>query len=401
MAKFETAIVRVRGIEPIEGADKIELAVIGDYRSVVQKGSVTVGQPVAYICEGSIVPDHILEHLNLVGRLAGSKKNRVKPVVFKGMLSQGLVLPCVEAEPNGVIYLNDGQAIHLPIVIGEDVSSLIGVTKWEPEIPTHLAGQIYNSGTDVTILFDVENYKKFPDSLVDGETVYMTEKLHGTCCGVGFIDPTIERHPDAFDVKGTQVTVFSKGNGGKGLCFKSNEANANVVYIKSTVADDRMSTAMSEANKHVRLMMDPAKRRLMFGPKVEIDGAMSVFFVGEVYGGSVQSGFSYGTTPSFRLFAIAVKIDGRVRFIDTVDVFAIAHGYGLATVPVLYVGPYSKEIMIQHTSGLETVSGKHMHMREGVIVTPERERYEGNLGRVILKSVSPEYLARKNGTEYQ
>jgi len=39
-------------------------------------------------------------------------------------------------------------------------------------------------------------------------------------------------------------------------------------------------------------------------------------------------------------------------------------------------------------------------MREGVVVTAARERQDDILGRVILKSVSEDYLLRKGGTEY-
>ncbi|MYG14266.1 MAG: RNA ligase (ATP), partial [Gammaproteobacteria bacterium] len=40
------------------------------------------------------------------------------------------------------------------------------------------------------------------------------------------------------------------------------------------------------------------------------------------------------------------------------------------------------------------------HMREGVVVRPVAERESPGLGRVILKSVSGDYLTRKGGTEY-
>jgi len=46
MASFEPSIQRIDSIEPIEGADRIELAVIRDYRSVISKGSFAVGDMV-------------------------------------------------------------------------------------------------------------------------------------------------------------------------------------------------------------------------------------------------------------------------------------------------------------------------------------------------------------------
>jgi hypothetical protein len=58
--------------------------------------------------------------------------------------------------------------------------------------------------------------------------------------------------------------------------------------------------------------------------------------------------------------------------------------------------------MYEYTEGDETVSGKAVHIREGIVVNPVEERYDLNIGRVILKSVSATYLLRKGKTtEYQ
>jgi len=56
--------------------------------------------------------------------------------------------------------------------------------------------------------------------------------------------------------------------------------------------------------------------------------------------------------------------------------------------------------MEEYTDGKESVSGKGVHIREGVVIRPSIERYEYKLGRVQLKSISEKYLLRKNATEY-
>jgi hypothetical protein len=60
----------------------------------------------------------------------------------------------------------------------------------------------------------------------------------------------------------------------------------------------------------------------------------------------------------------------------------------------------------EHTYGPTTLcppeSAGRFSGREGCVVTPVRERYSpelGGSGRVILKSISADYLARKGGTE--
>ena len=72
----------------------------------------------------------------------------------------------------------------------------------------------------------------------------------------------------------------------------------------------------------------------------------------------------------------------------------------VSRVPVLYRGPFSREVMMQHTDG-KTVVGGGAHIREGVVITPVNERRDDRIARVILKSVSADYLLRKgNATEF-
>lgn len=62
-------------------------------------------------------------------------------------------------------------------------------------------------------------------------------------------------------------------------------------------------------------------------------------------------------------------------------------------VPELYRGPYSKAIVDSYVSGKEKVSGRELHLREGIVIRPivERVNLRGR-SRVMLKYVSPEYL---------
>ncbi|TFG98651.1 RNA ligase (ATP), partial [Candidatus Thorarchaeota archaeon] len=89
MSTFAVKVARIRAIEPIENADVIELAVIGDYRSVVRKGDFRAGDLAVYVPEASLVPEWLLEKMGLTGKLTGKLKNRVKAMKLRGCLSQG------------------------------------------------------------------------------------------------------------------------------------------------------------------------------------------------------------------------------------------------------------------------------------------------------------------------
>ena len=193
--EFKTEVVRIR-ISPHPDADRLELAQFRGYQSIVGKGTFQDDALVAYIQEGSIVPTAILEELNLVGKLAGAEKNRVKAMRLRGILSQGI---CYPARPEW----REGQ----------DVSAELGITKYEPVIPTSMSGELFVAGPTRTIRYDIENIKRFPDVLKEGEPVRITEKIHGTFCCIGIMS-LADAHPEH-----GRLIVSSKGLGSQGLAF--------------------------------------------------------------------------------------------------------------------------------------------------------------------------------------
>lgn len=179
MATFEVKIYKLI-IEEHPNADLLELAVVGDYRSIVRKGQFKTGDLGVYIPEASIVPEWLIEDLGLVGRLAGKAKNRVKAVKFRQVLSQGLVMP-VDMTPscNVITRFNTGaDEDTLYVEEGQDVIEFLSILKYEPPIPTHMSGEVFNAH-GYTLRYDIDNFKLFPNVLMEGETVFMTEKIHG------------------------------------------------------------------------------------------------------------------------------------------------------------------------------------------------------------------------------
>jgi RNA ligase (TIGR02306 family) len=94
MSTFEVKVRKIT-IEPHPDADLLEIGKVDDYNVVVGKGQFKTGDLVVYIPEASVVPDWLIERLGLVGKLAGSKHNRVKAVKFRGCTSQGLIVPLI------------------------------------------------------------------------------------------------------------------------------------------------------------------------------------------------------------------------------------------------------------------------------------------------------------------
>lgn len=380
MSKFSVDVVQISSIENIEGADSIELAVIGEYRSVVRKGEFSVKDLVVYIPEASVLPSWLLERMNLVGKLAGSEKNRVKAIKLRGCLSQGLIYPLEKHDDKHMLVWFNQQTnsfCKTPVKQGENVKDLLNIVKYEPTIPASFAGDVYNAGAELTVNYDIENFKKYPNVLQVDEQVVMTEKIHGTFCGVGLLPESIAND----DHYRRRFVVFSKGLGAQGLCFKDHENNKKNVYIR----------ALEKFNVFDRL--------LEFDKQVK--QTQPLFLLGEVYGKGVQD-LNYDDELGFRVFDVVTGYRGQQRYMNWEDACTLIKQLDLKTVPELYKGPFSKQTLEQYTTGKETVSGKSIHLREGVVVKPLIERYDPELGRVILKSVSADYLLRKgNATEYQ
>ncbi len=194
MSSFTVPIKCIRAIEPHPNADAIEFAVIDGYRSIIKKGQFQANDLVAYIPEASVLPEWLLKHLGFwdteksTGKLNGSAGNRVKAIKLRGELSQGICLGVIQdSADGGQIITGPDDGCFANVNEGDDVASILGITKYEPPIPVSMAGEVFNAGTDLTLSFDVENWKSYPDILQDGEEVVFTEKLHGTCTVVAIL----------------------------------------------------------------------------------------------------------------------------------------------------------------------------------------------------------------------
>ncbi|MEU6196995.1 RNA ligase (ATP) [Streptomyces sp. NPDC047061] len=337
-------------------ADALELAQVGLYRAVVAKGVYRTGDSALYIPEQAVLPAGLIEELGLTGRLAGSNADRVRAVRLRGELSQGIV-----CRPKALADVDLVRAA----AEGTDFAETLGITKWVPPVPPTMDGDI-ESAPDLLPWVDIENIQRYPGIFEPGEPVVLTEKLHGSACLVTYVADT------------DRVYVSSKGFGAKSLALKEDPRN---LYWRAV-----RGHGVAEA-----------ARRL-----AERLGARRVGIFGEVYGAGVQD-LTYGAdgrreSLGFAAFDVSAEFDGAVRWLDSAEFLAGE----LPLVPRLFEGPYDIDRVLEVASGRETVSGRGLHLREGVVIRPVVERYSTVTGgRAIAKAVSPAYLTRKGGTEFE
>ncbi|MCL6737625.1 RNA ligase (ATP) [Streptomyces neyagawaensis] len=340
-------------------ADALELAQVGLYRAVVAKGAFRTGDTAVYIPEQSVLPAGLIEELGLTGRLAGSGADRVKAVRLRGELSQGIV-----CRPKALADVD----LTAAVAEGTDFAERLGIVKWVPPIPPTMSGEV-ETAPDLLPWVDIENIQRYPDIFTPGEPVVLTEKLHGSACLMTYL------------AEDGRVQVSSKGFGAKSLALKEDPRN---LYWRAVHGHGVPEVAARLA------------RRL---------GARRVGVFGEVYGAGVQD-LTYGAdgrreSLGYAVFDVSAEIDGRVRWLDTAELTDLLDGE-LPLVPRLYEGPYAVDRVLEVATGRETVSGREMHLREGVVIRPAVERYSPVTGgRAIAKAVSPAYLTRKGGTEYE
>lgn len=373
MSTFAVTVKRIRAIEPHPNADALELAVIDGYRSVVRKGEFKAGDLVVYTPEDAVLPEGLLKRFGFWdseksrGTLHGPEGNRVKAIRLRGELSQGICYPSYEA---GLLFTGP-RACE-----GDDVAERLGITKYEPPIPVAMAGEVFHAGRELTLDFDVENWKAHPDILQEGEEVLFTEKLHGTCTIVAVL-PYRDAHPETFG-EHHNILVFSKGLGARGLALKDNGRNENNLYVRAT--------------RSLRASLEDMFQRNPYGP------IKSFFILGETIGRGAQD-LPYDTLLDFRVFAMVAGYGGHREFLSWGEVGGFYKDVlGFETVPVLYRGPFSEAFMREYTDGRTAMGAEHI--REGIVMIPAKERTDPRIGRVCLKSVSGDYLTRKNGTEF-
>lgn len=126
MRKLAT-IRRILSLDPIEGADAIEVALVDGWRTVVKKGEFRVGDLAVYFEIDSWIPKAIAPFLFKGKSYEGVEGARLQTVRLRGQISQGLLLPMSCLPPE---YLSD----QLPDE-GFDASNLLGVRLWEPPPP--------------------------------------------------------------------------------------------------------------------------------------------------------------------------------------------------------------------------------------------------------------------------
>lgn len=180
MTRALATIRRINELRSIEGADRIELAIVDGWQVIVKKGEYQVNDLAVYCEVDSWIPHSLAPFLTKSGNqpkiYQGVEGQRLKSMKMKGVLSQGLII-----DISSVYSLDPADYDHV-FLEGDDVTELLGILKWEKEIPVHLQGIQRGSFPTEIYKTDQERIqnltKKFEE--LKNYTWEVTEKLHGS-----------------------------------------------------------------------------------------------------------------------------------------------------------------------------------------------------------------------------
>lgn len=353
---------------------------------------------------------------------------RVRAARIRGLQSYGFIMkidPAQGDDPNWAT--------------GTDLREHFGVIKWEPPIET-VDGDVESPHPAFHEYTDIEHLANFPGVIADGDEVVFTEKLHGKNCRVGLIltaesgdpqwtwmagshgqrrkevcaslrrfsvDQLIEKlvlqNPD---VQVGQVFAYDGGKFWRVIAVehgaKAATLQAEEVYRTGEGGFEprqRRSEFWEPVTDNVKAMLSHVRDQHPWPePKVGI-----VLF-GEATG---TQDMKYGLKNSHGFRGFDIAINGKYLDFDVKRL--LFEKFAVEMVPILYRGPFSNKLVEQHTDGPTTMCKPEeagpFAGREGIVVTPAIERIADQMiptsthGRVILKSVSADYLARKGGTD--
>jgi RNA ligase (TIGR02306 family) len=165
-------IRKIAAIEPIEGADAIEVAVVDGWKVVVKKGEFAVDSLALYLEIDSWVPTNLAPFLTKAGHspkvFEGVEGERLRTVKLRGQISQGLLLPVNQK------WWNEG----------DDVTEYYGIIKWERPMNAQLAGMARGNFPAVVPKTDQERIQNLTRSFeqYQQDIWSITEKLDGSSC---------------------------------------------------------------------------------------------------------------------------------------------------------------------------------------------------------------------------
>lgn len=340
-------VVKIDDIVEHPNADQLEFCIIEGWRCIARKGEFENGQEVVFIQPDAWVPHDLAPFLSkgqepkVYNEILG---NRVRMIRLRGEYSQGLIFP--------LSVLNCDNNVSL----GDDVSEILGIVKYDPPIPAQLQGKMKGNFPSWGRKTDQERIQSCFNRLKDqiySDTWEVTEKMEGSSLSCGkFHD---------------EIVVCSR------------EISLNIEDEENRQKNTFVRTA-------IELNLIEGLQKL----------GRNMMISGELIGPGIQGNIYDLTKHEWRVFDV-LDCDTR-KYLSTkerVDVILALEdvcGHSINHVPVInqvafFVGNEDVEFFVNMADGKSLLNSKRM--REGLVFKNQRDP------DISFKAISRKYLMKQ------
>ena len=340
------SVQRVWKVEPIEGADRIELAHVLGWQCVVNKGDFQEGDLGIYFEIDSFLP--IRPEFEFL-RSSSYKKTDImgegfllKTKKFKGQISQGLLLPL-----STFFWAPDD------VKVGADLSGGIGVRKYEIEERATTGGNVIGILSYDVPHTDETRVQAEPGLIQEfaGLRYYISTKMDGSS------------HSVSIDENGFHVC-------GHNYEYKDDDSSAFYRFVKQIELREKMEALMDEFDLHTLTLQ------------------------GEFCAPGIQQNRLKLQKPAWYVFT--VRVDGNRSSMMALE--TICTMLGVEHVPIEEVGVDLPSKYPTVESLLERADGEYPNggKKEGIVIRPTDPVYSDIIGTDLsMKVVNNKYLLKQ------
>ena len=347
MERKLASIQKVVELNPIEGADKIEVCTVLGWKCVVKKGEFKPNELGVYFEVDSILPIDKPEFAFM-----DKHRGRVKTVRLRKQISQGLFFPLSAITYADLTNLNEG----------DDVTELLGIKKWEPQEFEHganLGGRHRNFPKFLrkTDEIRIQAMPKFLERH-NGKLFYIAEKVDGSSCSLYFLKD------EMYDKPANTFGVCSRN-----LECDRPEPDGSINAFWKFVIDNNIEEKMRNLN-------------------------MNICVQGELAGPGIQKNkYKLDKLEMFLFNAYDLVTQ---KYLSKKHLTDFAKALNMKTVPIV------DEIVLNHTvdelvqmSIAKSVLNDSTY-REGIVCRPINEDSDIDIDRASFKVINPEFLLQWN-----
>jgi RNA ligase (TIGR02306 family) len=355
-------VARINEIKPIEGADNIELGVIGGWNCIIKKGDYKVYDLVAIATTDAVIPQGLSDVMNVTNYLR--KGQRVRTVKLRGVYSECLVIP------NQFLPVGYNKE-------GKDLMETLKIYKYEPPaVQVQLASGRkirYSQNPNFGIYYKFPNMKNVNGMFNDLDEVEVTRKIHGTNARYGI-------------VRKSKLTVWDKVKrffGDKWVEYEYVYGSHNVEKGSDSQGfyDSDVWKTIAEKYRIRERLWEQVKLEWDYISSDEYKIGEGFVIYGEIYGPGIQKNYDYGLK-EIEYAGFDVTINGKYQPLH--DSYCYHRMLDLPYVPILAVDRWTQELQDRHV--FDKIEGTKVP-HEGVVI----KSMDGDR-RKVAKIINPDYL---------